>query len=86
MPSRSGQDNVLDPTVVRAWLACDESPDLEPIDQTGDVRVVAGQSRGELVHRQSRVQLQEGARLGGVQVELGGRRQKSPPLLGKQSA
>jgi len=80
------QDDVLDAAVVGARLSCDESSCLESVDEAGDIRVVAGQERGEFVHRQRRGQLQERSRLRGVQVKLGGRDQKSPPLLSLESA
>lgn len=87
LPSSSFcQDDVFDATVVGAGMPGDESSSLEPVDEAGDIRVVARQKRGEFVHRQRRGQLQEGSRLGWVQVKLGGRDEKSPPLLSKESA
>ncbi len=72
--------------VVGARLARDEPPGLEPVDEPGDVRVVAGQKVGKFVHRQWRAQLQQRSRLGRVQIKLGGSDEKSPSLVSKQGA
>ncbi len=84
--SRRGQDNMLHAPVVGARLAGDESPRLEPIDEPGDVRIVARQERGELGHRQRRVELEQSSRLRRMEVELSGGDEKPPPVLSKESA
>ena len=56
-PSGCSQDDMFHAPVMRARLAGDESPRLEPVDEPGDVRVVARKERSELGHRQRRVQL-----------------------------
>ena len=52
----------------------------------GDVRVVAREERGELGHRQRRVQLKKSSRLRRVEVKLSGGDEKPPPVLSKESA
>lgn len=80
------QNNMLYAPVVDTWLSGDESPCLEPVDEPGDVRVIARQKFGKFVHRQRRAQLKQRPRLGRMQVKLGGSDEKSPSLLSKQSA
>ncbi len=85
-PSGGGQDDVLHAPVFRARLAGDESPRLESVNEAGDVRVVAREERGELGHRQGRIQLKQGSGLRRVKVKRGGGDEKSPPMLSKEGA
>lgn len=84
--SGCGQDDVLHAAVLAARLAGDESPRFEPVNEPGDVRVVAREERGELGHRQRRVQLKKRSRLGRVEVKLSGGDEKPAPVLSKESA
>lgn len=85
-PSRRRQDDMLHAPVVGARPAGDESSPLEPVDEPGDVRVVARKKRGELGHRQRRVELKQSSRLRRVEVKLGGGDEKPAPVLSKESA
>ncbi len=81
-----GQDDMLDAPVLGARAAGDESPPLEPVDEAGDVGVVAREERGELGHRQRRLQLKQSSRLRRVEVMLSGGDEKSSPVLSKECA
>ena len=81
-----GQDDMLDAPVLGARSAGDEAPRLEPVDEPGDVGVVAREERGELGHRQRRLQLKQSSRLRGVEVKLSGGDEKSSPVLSKECA
>ncbi len=85
-PSGGRQDDVLHPPVLGARLAGDESPRLEPVDESGDVRVIAREKRGELGHRQRRIQLKKRSRLRRVKVKRGGGDEKSASVLSIQNA
>jgi hypothetical protein len=85
-PSGCSQDDMLHAPVFGARLAGHESSRLEPVYEPGDVRVVAGEERGELVHRQRRAQLKKSSRLCRVEVKLSGGDEKPAPVLSKESA
>jgi hypothetical protein len=85
-PSGFGQHDMLDAPVLGARAAGDESPRLEPVDEPGDVGVVAREERGELGHRQRRPQLKQSSRLRRVEVKLSGGDEKSSPVLSKECA
>jgi hypothetical protein len=84
--SGRSQDDMLHAPVLAARLAGDESPRLEPVNEPGDVRVVAREERGELGHRQRRVQLKKSSRLRRVEVKLNGGDEKPAPVLSKENA
>ena len=77
---------MLHAPVLGARLAGDESPRLEPVNETGDVRVVAREERGELGHRQRRTQLKQSSRLRRMKVERSGGDEKPSPVLSKEDA
>jgi len=85
-PPGCSQDDMLDAPVLGARLAGDESPRLEPVNEPGDIRVVAREEHGELSHRQRRVQLKKSSRLGRVKVKLCSGDEKPAPVLSKESA
>lgn len=85
-PSGCGQYEMLHASVLGAGLAGDESPRLEPVDEPGDVGVVAREERGELGHRQRRLELKESSRLRRVEVKLSGGDEKPAPVLSKEGA
>jgi hypothetical protein len=85
-PAGCGKDDMLDAPVLGARLAGDEPPRLEPVNEPGDVGVVAGEERGELGHRHRRVQLKKSSRLRRVEVKLSGGDEKPAPVLSKESA
>jgi hypothetical protein len=80
------QYEMLHASVLGARLAGHESPRLEPVDEPGDVRVVACEERGELGHRQRRFELKKSSRLRRVEVKLSGGDEKPAPVLSKESA
>ncbi len=71
----------LDAPVVWIRVAGDQSPRLEPVDESGDVRVIARQDRREFGHGQRRGELQQSPCLRRMQVQLGGCDEKAPTLL-----
>jgi hypothetical protein len=85
-PSGGSEDDVLHPPVLGARLASDESSRLEPVNEPGDVRVIAREERSELGHRQRRIQLKKSSRLRRVKVKRGGSDEKSAPVLSKEDA
>ena len=85
-PSGGSQDDMLDAPVLGAWLAGDESPRLESVNEPGDVGVVARKERREFGHRQRRIQLKKSSRLRRVKVKRGGGDEKSAPVLSTEDA
>lgn len=85
-PAGGGEYDVTDPAVRRALLARDEAAGLEPVDEAGDIRVIASELGGELVHRECVRKLQQRARLRRMEVDLGRSDEKPAPLLSEQCA
>jgi hypothetical protein len=81
-----GEDDVLDAAVIDAWPAADEAARFEAVDEPRDVRAVASQLSGQVVHGQRRGELKQRSRLSGVEVELRGRAEKCPPVMCEQRA
>lgn len=83
-PPACREDDVLDPAVVGAELASHEPARLEAVDEAGHVRVVAAEEAREVAHGKRGLELEEGAGLRRMKVELGGSPEKAPALLGKE--
>ena len=71
---------MLHAAVVGIGLAGDEPARLEPVDEPGDVRVVAGEDAASSFIGSGESQLQQRPGLRGVQLELGGRDEEAPAL------
>ena len=80
--SERGENDVLDSAVVQVGPACDEAARFEPVDDPGNVGVVAVEGGCQFVHGYGGVwfHLQEGGGLRRVEIELRSGGEEAPAL------